>query len=169
MDITLYTTYRVTNREFKFFSIGNEGTFEMRIRITLMDQATRLYNIAFGVWNLSQNDIDDKMIIRNGDTDRILATVGQKALDFLIENPNANIAATGSILPGELALRTRKYQMGIHAHYDYLSTFCNIYGFKAEKINGEVNGDWPDWDGKWVRFEKGTNYDAFLLNLKNDL
>lgn len=32
-----------------------------------------------------------------------------------------------------------------------------------------IRGDWPNWDGEWTRFEQGTNYDAFLLNLKDHL
>lgn len=136
------------------------------MRITLIDAETRFYNIGFGVWELWRRDINDRATIRNGDTDRILATVGQKALEFLRQNPDANIAATGSVLPGELALRTRKYQMGINKYYNELSKFCNIYGFEADKVDGVIMGEWPDWEGKWVRFAPGANYDAFLLNLK---
>jgi hypothetical protein len=169
MDIKAYPTYQTGIQEFSFYSVGHLGTIELRIRITLMDAETRFYNIGFGVWEPWKRDIDDKATIRNGDTDRILATVGQKALELLRQNPSANIAATGSILPGELALRTRKYQMGINTYYNELFEFCNIYGFKAKKVDGVIIGDWPNWDGEWVRLEQGTNYDAFLLNLKNHL
>ncbi|MCE7069106.1 hypothetical protein LZG74_02265 [Dyadobacter sp. CY327] len=166
MDIIPYPTHQIGSQEFCFFSIGELGMVELRIRITLMDAETRFYNVGFGVWNTLKGDIDDKVTIRNGDTDRILATVGQRALEFLRSNPRANIAATGSVLPGELALRTRKYQMGINAYYHELIAYCNIYGFKADKVDGKIMGSWPDWDGSWVPFELGTNYDAFLLNLK---
>nr|WP_295935060.1 hypothetical protein [uncultured Dyadobacter sp.] len=166
MDITAYPTYQTGNQEFSFHSIGHQGAIELRMRITLMDAETRFYNIGFGVWDARRRDIDDQVAIRNGDTDRILATVAQKALDFLKQNPRANIAATGSVLPGELALRTRKYQMGINAYYHELFEFCNIYGFKAAKVDGKMVGNWPNWDGEWVPFKQGTNYDAFLLNLK---
>ncbi|WAC11480.1 DUF6934 family protein [Dyadobacter pollutisoli] len=166
MDITAYPTFQTGNQEFSFFSVGHLGEIELRMRITLMDAETRFYNIGFGVWDTWKRDIDDKATIRNGDTDRILATVGQKALEFLRQNPRANIAATGSVLPGELALRTRKYQMGINAYYNELTEFCNVYGFKANKVDGMIIGDWPDWNGEWVPFKQGTNYDAFLLNLK---
>ncbi|MGN7886471.1 DUF6934 family protein [Dyadobacter sp. 22481] len=169
MDITAYPTYQTGNNEFSFCSVGDQGVIELRMRITLMDAETRFYNVGFGVWDAWKRDINDKATIRNGDTDRILATVGQKALGFLKQNPRANIAATGSVLPGELALRTRKYQMGINTYYNELSEFCNIYGFKANKLDGLIMGDWPNWDGDWVRFEQGTNYDAFLLNLKDHL
>jgi hypothetical protein len=166
MEIRAYPTYKTGNHEFGFYSVGQVGIIELRMRITLMDEETRFYNVGFGVWDNLRMDIDDKATIRNGDTDRILATVGQKALDFLRRNPRANIAATGSVLPGALALRTRKYQMGINKYYDELFGVCNIYGFKSNKVGGKILGDWPDWDGEWVPFEQGTNYDAFLLNLK---
>jgi hypothetical protein len=166
MDIITYPTYQTAHQEYCFFSSGPVGMTELRMRITLMDAEFRLYNVGFGVWNAIQKDIDDKATIRNGDTDRILATVGQKALEFLRENPRANIAAMGSVLPGELALRTRKYQMGINAYYSELSAVCNIYGFKADKVDGKILGDWPDWDGAWVTFDQSTNFDSFLLNLK---
>ncbi|OJV21239.1 MAG: hypothetical protein BGO21_10200 [Dyadobacter sp. 50-39] len=166
MDIIPYPTYETGSLEYSFYSVGHTGVIELRMRITLMDAGTRFYNIGFGVWELWREDINDKTTIRNGDTDRILATVSQKALEFLRQNPEANIAATGSVLPGEMPLRTRKYQMGISKYYSELSEFCNIYGFKANKVDGVIMGEWPDWDGKWVRFVPGTNYDAFLLNLK---
>lgn len=167
MDITPYPTNETGRLEYSFYSTGYSRVVELRMRITPMDATARLYNIGFGVWDPWRKDINDKANIRNGDTDRILATVGQKALEFLRQNPQANIAATGSILPGEMALRTSKYQMGISKYYIELSRFCNIYGFKAEKWDGVIVGEWPDWDGAWVPFERGTNYDAFLLNLKN--
>lgn len=120
MEIKAYPTYQTGDQEFSFCSIGGQGVIELRMRITLMDAETRFYNIGFGVWDAWKKDINDKITIRNGDTDRILATVGQKALEFLKQNPRANIAATGSVLPGELALRTRKYQMAlIHITMSY--------------------------------------------------
>lgn len=140
--------------------------FEMRISIDLVDEEEQQYNLAFGVWDHERNMLNDKITLKNGDGDRILATVGEKALEFLYANPAASIIATGSILPGEKALRTRKYQMGINANYDYLIEFCNIAGFVADKIDGEMVGDWPQWDGHWEIFDRRTNYDGFLLKLK---
>lgn len=74
--------------------------------------------------------------------------------------------ATGTILKGQLALRTRKYQMGINSNLEFLSEKHNIYGFVAEKVNGKIVGRWPYMKGSWEIFKAGTNYDAFLLNLK---
>jgi hypothetical protein len=112
MEIRAYPTYETGNQEFGFYSVGQVGIIELRMRITLMDEKTRFYNVGFGVWDNLRMDIDDKATIRNGDIDRILATVGQKALDFLRQNPRANIAATGSVLPGELALENPQISDG---------------------------------------------------------
>lgn len=83
MDITAYPTHQTGNQEFSFHSVGPAGVIELRMRITLIDAETRFYNIGFGVWDMLKRDIDDRATIRNGDTDRILATIGQKALEFL--------------------------------------------------------------------------------------
>jgi hypothetical protein len=59
--------------------------------------------------------------------------------------------------------------MGINKYYDELFGVCNIYGFKSNKVAGKILGDWPDWDGEWVPFEQGTNYDAFLFKSRKGL
>jgi len=166
MDVKGYQTDKISSEEFRFFSIGDKGKFEMRIRFTLIGQSPEIYNLSFGVWNGEKNTIEDDVNLRNGDTSRILATVGQKALEFVDNNPLINLVATGAVLPGQLALRTRKYQMGIGSNYELLSRKYNIYGFLAEKADGRIAGEWPDWKGRWHVFEKGINYDAFLLNLR---
>jgi hypothetical protein len=138
----------------------------MRIRLTVIDSAAELYNLSFGLWNPSASILDDKAEVRNGDMDRILATVGHQAITFLDQNPDASITAAGSILSGKPAIRTRKYQMGINSNYEMLSERHHVYGFVAEKLNGEFVGQWPRWKGRWEAFDRRTNYDAFLLNLK---
>lgn len=166
MNIEKYTTQQISENEFQFFSEGNSGKFEMRIQFSEIDAERSIYNLGFGIWNPLLRQLDDQTEVRNGDTDNILATVGQHALEFLIKNPEANLMATGTILKGQLALRTRKYQMGINSNLEFLSEKHNIYGFVAEKVNGKIVGRWPYMKGSWEIFKSGTNYDAFLLNLK---
>jgi hypothetical protein len=166
MHIQQYITHRISECEIEFFSEGSAGSFPMRIRFTFIDPARELYNLGFGLWSPSANLLDDKAELRNGDMDRILATVGQQAIAFLDKNPSASIAAAGSILPDKPAIRTRKYQMGINSNYEMLSERHNIYGFIAEKFNGDFVGYWPRWKGRWEVFDRRTNYDAFLLNLR---
>lgn len=166
MDVKGYPTDQISSDEFRFFSVGEKGKFEMRIRFTLIRQSPKIYNLGFGIWNSEVDIIEDDINLRNGDTNLILATVGQKALEFIDKNPLANLVATGTVMPGQLALRTRKYQMGLSANYEFLVRKYNIYGFLAEKAGGRITGEWPFWKGRWQLFKKGINYDAFLLNLR---
>lgn len=166
MQIKKYETHIISEREFQFFSEGDAGRFPLRVRFSLIDTEMELYNLGFGLWDESASQLDDKAELRNGDMDRILATVGQLALEFLVKHPASSITAAGSVVPGKPAIRTRKYQMGINANYEMLSERHNIFGFVAEKVNGEFIGQWPRWRGEWEVFDRRTNYDAFLLNLK---
>lgn len=160
MDVQGYETHRLSKIDFQFFSVGNKGTFDMRISIREIEHP--VYNLGFGVWNEELQDIDDAIEIRNGDTNEILATVGQVALQFLQEYPGLSLAATGSVPNGELALRTRKYQMGINNHIEFLSKDHEVSGFIADRVHGKIVGSWPEWTGGWYDIQKGTNYDAFL-------
>ncbi|MCE7072891.1 hypothetical protein LZG74_21430 [Dyadobacter sp. CY327] len=166
MNIESYTTELVGETEFKFFSEGKNGRFEMRIRFERI--GFNFYNLAFGLWNASLMNIEDSVQLLNGDMDKILGTVANVAMAFLQNNRNISIAASGITLPGEQPLRTRKYQMGISKYLFELNTICNVFGFKAiRNENKEISGTWPyEWEGEWEEFRIGSNYDAFLINLK---
>ncbi|MCE6992022.1 DUF6934 family protein [Dyadobacter sp. CY323] len=92
----------------------------------------------------------------------------KKTIEFLDAYPKASICATGLTPPGKLAVRTRKYQIGINKNLAYLSERHHVYGFKVfEDANPDLIGAWPfGRSGKWEVFRPNINYDAFLLNLK---
>ncbi|MCF2489907.1 DUF6934 family protein [Dyadobacter sp. CY347] len=170
MNLPSYDTVAYAENAFQFYSKGNHN---MLIAIVKLPNSDNEYNLGFGVWNGETNMIDDKISVNNGDRDQILATVGKTALEYINNHPEIRLLATGSVSKKEgsdefeMRLRTRLYQMGINQHYDYLVQRYNIEGFKAVKNQkGEIEGDWPNWKGEWVPFTKGTNYDAFSLNLK---
>ncbi|MCF0041182.1 DUF6934 family protein [Dyadobacter fanqingshengii] len=166
MNIERYATERVGKTEFRFFSEGKNGRFEMRISFEQISH--NFYNLAFGLWNTSLLTIEDSVELRNGDMDKILGTVANVAMSFLKSNRSASIAASGRTLPGEHAVRTRKYQMGLSRNLNELNAVYDVYGFKALKNeNDEISGTWPyGWEGEWEKFQVGSNYDAFLINLK---
>ena len=168
MNVESYNTSDLSDDAFEFYSDGPKGTFRMEIDIAPIPEKPGLYNLGFAVWNEEIKGMDDTMQTNNGDADLILGTVAKKALEFLDRNKKANLIATGSLPKGkELRARTRLYQRGINAHYDYLSERYNVYGLIADRDeNGKFIGKYPFWRGKWDVFAKGTNYDAFLLNLK---
>ena len=66
------------------------------------------------------------------------------------------------------------YQTG-----DQEFSFCSIGGQGVIELRMRItlmdaetrfyNIGFGVWDAEWTRFEQGTNYDAFLLNLKDHL
>lgn len=172
MNLPSYDTVAYAENAFQFYSKG-EKTYNMLIAIVKLPNRVNEYNLGFGVWDRKTNNIDDKISIRNGDRNQILATVGQKALEYIGKHPEIKLLATGSVRKKEnsdeleMRVRTRLYQMGINQNYDYLVQRYNIEGFIAVKNEkGEIVEDWPDWKGEWFPYKKGTNYDAFSLTLK---
>lgn len=158
MKASIYTVSQFGDGCYKFFSDGRRGKFEMRILFTrdFSEPDYKLYNLAFGLWNPSTGEIDDSIEVRNGDMDRILATVGVTALKFLELNPDGFIYAEGST-----SVRTRKYQMGIAAYRSDIPSNCEIMGLFIDSKIEE-----PHSRSSWEPFRVGVNYSAFLLHSK---
>ncbi|GLU56389.1 hypothetical protein Dfri01_58500 [Dyadobacter frigoris] len=135
----------------KFISTGNSGTFELRTLIFKEKGADKndAYELGFGKWNPETKKLDDLFETNNEDVDEILATVAGKALEFLKKHPQARIFATGST-PG----RTRLYQRQIGKNLDNIPDSLRIQGVSIKTKLG------------WSDFQKGINYDAFLLSAK---
>ncbi|MCF0060317.1 hypothetical protein MUK70_13800 [Dyadobacter chenwenxiniae] len=143
-----------------FNSTGRQGRITMLVAFTPLGED--IFNLGFGVWHKESRYADDSVETRNGDTDKILGTVAQIALDFLNAHPNASIYATGSC-----AKRTRKYQMGINK---YMAELCERYVIKGLVTDKTRNNPlaiiYPKWHNNWQSLKSGVNYDAFLLSLK---
>jgi len=135
----------------KFYSSGKSGDFELRMLITREKGGSGFkdLNLGFGVWNEEIRDIDDGIETKNGDMQQILATVANRALEFLSRYPEAEIFAKGST-----PSRTRLYQMEIAKIIDEVPD--------GLRIEGLVSND----DIGFVNFQKGINFDAFLLSAK---
>lgn len=135
----------------KFYSSGKSGDFELRMLITREKGSLDVkdLNLGFGVWNNDTKDIDDEIETKNGDMQQILATVANRALEFLSRYPEAEIFAKGST-----ASRTRLYQMEIAKIIDEVPD--------GLRIEGLVSND----DIGFINFQKGINFDAFLLSAK---
>jgi hypothetical protein len=133
----------------KFYSIGKSGNFELRMLITRAkgDSGFKDLNLGFGVWNEETRDIDDGIETKNGDMQQILATVANRALEFLSRYPEAEIFAKGST-----ASRTRLYQMEIAKIINEVPE-----GLRIEGLISQIG---------FVDFRKGINFDAFLLSAK---
>jgi hypothetical protein len=100
------------------------------------------------MWLKKTDKVNYDIITNNGDRDKILATVAASVHTFFSKYPDDAIHLTGNT-----PSRTRLYQMAIATHFDELSLDFHIFGKLNEKV---------------LRFEKGVNYEAFFIILKNN-
>lgn len=151
MDLEHYEIENLDQHTFRFFSIGSKGKFEMRVKFSYVWQNT--YNLGFGVLDPVTEALDDLIELRNGDSQKILATVANTVLLFLEQFPLVRVYATGSTRS-----RTRLYQMGINKILPLLSDYT-VTGYKSK--SGRYKH--ADRHGQWGEIELGVEYDAFLI------
>jgi hypothetical protein len=133
--------------EYEFISEGPKGSIIKVVRYRLIEELpNKIYNLSFGDWEDEEMGINDMVKSNNQDSKKVLATVAGTAAIFLSDHPTALIYVQGST-----PARTRLYQMGIAAILDEIEGYYTI--------NGYVND-------QWLSFEKGINYEAFLVNSK---
>lgn len=138
---------RAGNFYYEFYSEGPKGRIRKLIQFHLVqDSPDVVYNLGFGDWVDEMGDVDDLAISNNNDRKKVLSTVAQAVLIFTRKHKNAFIVAKGST-----PSRTRLYQMGIAEFYDDIEPLFYVSG----RIGNQ-----------WLPFEKGKNYDAFLIKRK---
>lgn len=140
------TTASEALTEYFFISTGPKGAFPNLVQYTYIKEAN-VFNLGFGLLK-EDGTIDDTFRASNGDTEKILATVGNTVLAFTEKHPDAAIFATGSD-----AARTRLYRKMLTLNKEEVEKTFKIYGQKHHL---------------WHTFEVGVNYDAFLVVRKKD-
>lgn len=130
---------------FKFTSEGIKGNIKKLVVYSQMLQED-VYNLAFGDYDEATNSIDDTVITNNNDSQKVLATVASTLYAFTDKHPNVWVYATGSN-----SARTRLYRMGITANLEAILEDFEVYGLS---------------DDAWRQFEKGKEYEAFLVKRK---
>lgn len=132
--------------DYKFISSGTKGELNKLIKFNPIPNNDEIYNLALGT--IGENEkIDFNTPSKNGDRDKILATIGTAAHIFSEAYPDKMI-----FLTGDTDVKTRLYQMAINNAYDEISQTFIIRGLKIVDQNY-----YP------VTFEKGINYDGFLF------
>ncbi|MBS1660779.1 MAG: hypothetical protein JST68_06985 [Bacteroidetes bacterium] len=132
---------------FEFVSEGPKGRIFKLVQFgetNLKD----VYNLAFGDKDPVTGEINDSIVSDNKDSEKVLATVVATVYAFTDKYPHAWIYATGSSKS-----RTRLYRMGLTKYLKEIIEDFELYGQN---------------EGKWQDFEKGVEYDAFLVQRKND-
>ena len=131
---------------FAFVSEGINGKIPKLVKYTETN-IKGYYNLAFGDKDEMTGDINDMVITNNGDSEKVLATVVATVYAFTAKYNNCYVYARGST-----HVRNRLYRMGITKYLGEIETDFVIFGL----LNDE-----------WEFFEKGTDYDAFLVHRKN--
>ena len=130
---------------YEFTSDGPRGKIQKIVKYSETNLKD-LYNLAFGDKDQATGEINDKTISNNGDSDMILATVVSTVYAFTDKYPGAWVFATGST-----KARTRLYRIGITKYLLEIRRDFQVFGLK---------------DDEWVKFEKGIEYEAFLVQRK---
>lgn len=132
---------------FEFVSEGPKGKISKQVQFGETD-SKGLYNLAFGDRDLETGEINDAVISDNKDGNKVLATVVATVYAFTERHPNVWIYATGSTKS-----RIRLYRMGLTKYLFEIEEHFDLYGQKQ---------------GEWEKFEKGVEYEAFLVQRKNN-
>jgi hypothetical protein len=127
---------------FEFVSIGKKGRIPKLIKFS-ETHLKDFYNLGFGDKEKDSDKINDLAISNNGDSEKVLATVVGAVYAFTDKNRKAWVYATGST-----ETRTRLYRIGITKYYEEAKKDFDIYGL---------------YENQWIVFEKGINFDAFLI------
>lgn len=143
--------YQISTNEdqtvFWFTSQGPKGNITKIVIYSEMNEP-EMYNLALGDYDPLTDIIDFESVTNNGDRDKVLTSVVDTVYAFFANNPDHILHFKGSDLA-----RTRLYQMAIANFIEELSENFDIYG----KLNNKI-----------LRFRKGTNYEAFLIQLKKE-
>lgn len=156
MHLEHYKFEQLSDFSYRFFSVGAKGVFEVHVRFT--DAGPNSCNLGFGAVDPASGWLDDLIELRNGDSQKILATVANISVAFMERHPSIRIYAAGST-----ASRTRLYQMGINRILPQLKDY-KIAGLIVERDSlGNTLGAYPFWKGEWQEFRMGVSFDAFLI------
>lgn len=132
---------------FEFVSEGPKGKIAKLVQYGETN-LKGFFNLAFGDKDLATGEIDDSVVSNNNDSDKILATVVATVYAFTDKRPEAWVYATGSTRS-----RTRLYRMGLTKYLEEIQEDFELYGQK---------------EGEWQPFEKGVEYEAFLVQRKTE-
>jgi len=130
---------------FEFISIGPKGKILKFVEYA-ESEVKNYFNLGFGDKDEITGEINDAVITNNGDSEKVLLTVILTIYVFIEKHPDAWIQIKGSD-----KARTRLYRIGITNNLARIEKDFYVFGLK---------------ENTWLQFEKGIDYDAFLIKKK---
>lgn len=132
---------------FEFESIGPEKTVVKVVEYEPIDENGVYFNLA--LVDMDENgDYSDNIVTDNKDTEKVFGTVAKTIDYFFQKNPKRRI-----LIFSNDKLRIRLYRMIISNYSHEKEQNWSFYGLLGEKFE---------------KFEKGRNYEAFMIALKNE-
>jgi len=131
--------------EFEFISEGIKGKIVKVVQFS-PTEIPHIYNLGFGDRDILTGKISDLIVSGNGDSQIVLQTVAGIVFDFLTRHALSQIIAVGST-----PSRNRYFQIAISNNLETINNKLEIYGRTS---------------GHWEKFNKLSNYDAFMVRLK---
>ena len=132
-----------------FNSDGPKGKILKAVRFQHRPELGReVFNLAFGDYDEHTDRLDDSIVSDNGDRERILYAVANAAIDFFKKRPLGII-----LIRGTTKSRVRLYQIKIAIFWTEIKTHYEVLGY---------------YQDRWAPFEKGVNYEEFLVFKKNE-
>ena len=131
--------------KFEFHSEGPKGIIKKLVLYKPFENNPDVFNLGFGDEG-KNGEINDVVVSDNKDSEKILATVALTVYKFYENHPDCFVYVTGST-----KARTRLYRMGIVKNLEEILNDFDMFGFVK---------------GVWKPFQKGVDYDAFLIKKK---
>ncbi|KAA0990987.1 DUF6934 family protein [Dyadobacter aurulentus] len=132
-------------QNFEFVSVGSKGLVPKAVNYSHLEK--NLFNLGFGDYNVKTGQLDDLAVSDNGDMEKVLATVAGTLYIFTDHHPNTFVTIAGSTRS-----RTRLYRIGISNNLTMIRRDFLIWGYA---------------DNTWNSFEKGVEYEGFLVKRKS--
>ncbi len=141
------TSISEDNLRFVFESIGPKGTVIKAVEYDPFDSNGIYYNLA--LVDIDENgEFSDNVITDNKDTDKVFVTIS-KTIDLFFEKyPLKRI-----VIFSDDSLRLRLYRMIISNYSHEKEQIWNFFGLK---------------NNNFQKFEKGIDYEAFMITLKSN-
>lgn len=108
--------------QFEFVSEGPKGLIIKRIEYTYI-QSLDFWNLGFGDYGPTTQQIDDQTVSDNGDGRKVLATVVASLQEFITMYPDATVFFTGSTVQ-----RTKVYGWAVSKYWLDISAYFRVEG-----------------------------------------
>lgn len=149
MNLNCYPCFaNETHSAYEFTSYGTKGAVKKVVEYAWTG-FDGVYNLAFGDFDESVNNINDLIVTNNGDCLKVLSTVAWTVREFMFWHPEELVFATGST-----DSRTRLYRIGIASNLAEIQKEFVIFG--STKCDA------------WEEFIIGNDYISFLVGRKEN-